>query len=208
MCNLLQQRRLLKLPCWPSSAKVWSRHTLAILEELRVVSSSSTKIVASLVSALTNQNWIYNKAFKFAGVIAAWTAKNGRFLKNTRDPAGYSHDGCGFFYVCQNPQDVQPKEWALKQMQQIVLEKEMATHSSTLAWKIPWTDEHGRLQSALHGVAKSWPQLKDFTFTFHWIITQVIIIGGMVEGRGLLGLCFQMYIYIFFFFFYKLANFL
>ena len=27
------------------------------------------------------------------------------------------------------------------------LEKEMATHSSTLAWKIPWTEELGRLQS-------------------------------------------------------------
>ena len=27
------------------------------------------------------------------------------------------------------------------------LEKEMATHSSTLAWRIPWTEEPGRLQS-------------------------------------------------------------
>ena len=27
------------------------------------------------------------------------------------------------------------------------LEKEMATHSSTLAWKIPWTEKPGRLQS-------------------------------------------------------------
>ena len=27
------------------------------------------------------------------------------------------------------------------------LEKETATHSSTLAWKIPWTEEPGRLQS-------------------------------------------------------------
>ena len=27
------------------------------------------------------------------------------------------------------------------------LEKEMATHPSTLAWKIPWTEEPGRLQS-------------------------------------------------------------
>ena len=27
------------------------------------------------------------------------------------------------------------------------LEKEMETHSSTLAWKIPWTEEPGRLQS-------------------------------------------------------------
>ena len=28
-----------------------------------------------------------------------------------------------------------------------VLEKEMATHSSILAWRIPWTQEPGRLQS-------------------------------------------------------------
>ena len=27
------------------------------------------------------------------------------------------------------------------------LEKEMATHSSILGWRIPWTEEHGRLQS-------------------------------------------------------------
>ena len=27
------------------------------------------------------------------------------------------------------------------------MEKKMATHSSTLAWKIPWTKERGRLQS-------------------------------------------------------------
>ena len=27
------------------------------------------------------------------------------------------------------------------------LEKEMTTHSSTIAWKIPWTEEPGRLQS-------------------------------------------------------------
>ena len=28
-----------------------------------------------------------------------------------------------------------------------LLEKEMATHSSVLAWKIPWTEELGRVQS-------------------------------------------------------------
>ena len=28
-----------------------------------------------------------------------------------------------------------------------LLEKEMETHSSNLAWKIPWTEEPGRLQS-------------------------------------------------------------
>ena len=33
-------------------------------------------------------------------------------------------------------------------------EKAMATDSSTLAWKIPWTEEPGRLQ--FMGVTKSW----------------------------------------------------
>ena len=41
------------------------------------------------------------------------------------------------------------------------LEKEMAAHSSTLAWKIPWAEEPGRLQSM--GVSKSRTRLKDFT---------------------------------------------
>ena len=31
--------------------------------------------------------------------------------------------------------------------QEDLLEKEMATHSSVLAWEIPWTEEPGRLQS-------------------------------------------------------------
>ena len=48
------------------------------------------------------------------------------------------------------------------------LEKEMVTHSSTLAWKIPL--DGGAWQATVHGVAKSWTQLSDFTFfTFmHW----------------------------------------
>ena len=36
---------------------------------------------------------------------------------------------------------VQPLDW------EDHLEKEMATHSSTVSWKIPWTEEPGRLQS-------------------------------------------------------------
>ena len=31
--------------------------------------------------------------------------------------------------------------------QKDLLEKEMATHSNILAWKVPWTEEPGRLQS-------------------------------------------------------------
>ena len=37
--------------------------------------------------------------------------------------------------------------WVRSLGQEDPLEKEMATHSSTLAWKIPWTEERGRLQS-------------------------------------------------------------
>ena len=37
------------------------------------------------------------------------------------------------------------------------LEEEMATHSSILAWRIPWTEEPGGL---VHGVAKSQKQLR------------------------------------------------
>ena len=39
----------------------------------------------------------------------------------------------------------------------------MATHSSTLPWKIPRMEE-----PAVHGVAKSQTRLGDFTFTFHF----------------------------------------
>ena len=37
--------------------------------------------------------------------------------------------------------------WVQSLGQEDLLEKEMATHSSILAWKIPWTEEPGRLQS-------------------------------------------------------------
>ena len=37
------------------------------------------------------------------------------------------------------------------------LEKGMATHSSILAWRIPWTEEPG----GLHGVTKNWTQMND-----------------------------------------------
>ena len=45
----------------------------------------------------------------------------------------------------------------------------MAPHSSTPAWKIPWTEEPRRLQSYESGVATSRTQLSDFTFTFHFL---------------------------------------
>ena len=47
------------------------------------------------------------------------------------------------------------------------LEKEMATHSTILAWRIPWTQEPGGLQST---GSQSHTRLSDFTFTFKHIL--------------------------------------
>ena len=43
-----------------------------------------------------------------------------------------------------------------------LLEREMATRSSILSWRIPWTEKPGGLH-IVHGVAKSRTQLSDFT---------------------------------------------
>ena len=46
-------------------------------------------------------------------------------------------------------------------VEKIPLQKRMATHSSTLAWKIPWTEEPGGLQSMeLQTVGRDWATIK------------------------------------------------
>ena len=61
-------------------------------------------------------------------------------------------------------------------------EKAMAPHSSTLAWKIPWTEEPGRLQSM--------GSLRDFTFTFHFpalekeMATHSSVLAWRIPGTG------------------------
>ena len=66
------------------------------------------------------------------------------------------------------------------------LEKEMATHSSVLAWKIPWTEEPGGLQSIGsqrigHDLATKQQQkhihiklILDFTMTYIYIINSLV----------------------------------
>ena len=49
-----------------------------------------------------------------------------------------------------------------------ILEKAMAPHSSTLAWKIPWTEKPGRLQSMRSRRVGHGTRLSDFTFTSHF----------------------------------------
>ena len=70
----------------------------------------------------------------------------------------------------------------------------MATHSSTLAWKIPWMEEPGRLH-AVHGVVKSQTRLSDFTFTFHFhalekeMATHSSVLAWRIPGMGSLMGC-------------------
>ena len=45
--------------------------------------------------------------------------------------------------------------WIRSLSQEDPLEKEMATHSSILAWRIPRTEETGEL-ATVHGIAKCW----------------------------------------------------
>ena len=48
--------------------------------------------------------------------------------------------------LVKNP-PAMPKTWVRSLGQEDPLEKGKATHSSILAWKIPWTEEPGGLQS-------------------------------------------------------------
>ena len=45
-----------------------------------------------------------------------------------------------------------PETWVLSVGWEDPLEKKMATHSSVLAWKVPWTEEPGGLQSMGHKI--------------------------------------------------------
>ena len=66
----------------------------------------------------------------------------------------------------------------------------MATHSSTLAWKILWTEEPGGLQSMC---SLSQTQLSDFTFTLmHWRRKwqpTPVFLPGESQGQGSLVGC-------------------
>ena len=71
-----------------------------------------------------------------------------------------------------------------KRLSRKLMEKEIATHSSTLAWKIPWTEEPGRLQSmGLQKVGHDWAtSLSTFIhWRRKWQPTPVILPG---ESQG------------------------
>ena len=64
----------------------------------------------------------------------------------------------------------------------------MAPHSSTPAWKIPWAEEPGKLQSM--GSLRVGTRLRDFTFTFHFhalekeMATHSSVLAWRIPGTG------------------------
>ena len=71
----------------------------------------------------------------------------------------------------------------------MIRDKAMAPHSSTLAWRIPWTEEPGKLQSmGLLRVGHDF--IFTFTFTFHFhslekeMATHSSILAWRIPGMG------------------------
>ena len=88
------------------------------------------------------------------GLEIRWRVWMGFFSLNNR----YT----GAFWVAEMVKNLSAMQetWVWSLGQEDPLEEGITTHSSILAWRIPWTEEPGRL--AVHGVAKSWTRLSDW----------------------------------------------
>ena len=98
------------------------------------------------------------------------------------------------FQVCSHLDESTSKAGSLCWPPNLKLEKAMAPHSSTLAWKIPWTEEPGRLQSMWSlRVGHDWvTSLSLFTFMHwrrKWQPTPVFLPGESQGWGTLVGCC-------------------
>ena len=84
-----------------------------------------------------------------------------------------------------------------------LLEKEMATHSSMLAWKIPWMEEPGRLQST--GLQRVQTRLSDYHYHLwlqrikpiwfqYWPWKRVFTITSAYSWQNLVSLCLLLFV--------------
>ena len=105
-------------------------------------------------------------------------------VTGTRPSAGKWQSTSTVLLRCQQSQA------EISYAEQSPLEKEMATHSSTLAWKIPWMEEPGRLQS-LDSHRTEWlnpnqqsPRLTPSPFLLIWVLSpQDIFIRCLIQPR-------------------------
>ena len=71
----------------------------------------------------------------------------GKFNKALKQIRGYLNGKASLMAQTVKHLPAMQETWVPSLGWEDPLEKEMATHSSTLAWKIPWTEEPGGLQS-------------------------------------------------------------
>ena len=80
--------------------------------------------------------------------------------------------------------------WGNWGLEKIYMEKEMATQSSILAWRILWTGEPDALLSmGLHRVGHDWSDLACMCWRRKWQPTPVFLPGESQGQRSLMGCC-------------------
>ena len=136
------------------------------------------------------QDFVWNLFFIFLVSEIAGSYGNSMFNLLKNDHQTVFQNGWTIFYSHQ--------QWKKFQFSHIlptlvIMEKAMAPHSSTLAWKIPWTEEPGRLQSVRSPrVQHDWAtSLSLFTF-MHWRRKwqpTPVFLPGESQGRGSLVGC-------------------
>ena len=95
-----------------------------------------------------------------------------------------------------------PFLWTIYHLQLVImscLEKEMAIHSSIIAWKIPWTEEPGKLQSiGSQGVGHDWATSLFFQGASVFLISQLQSLSAVIlEPKKIVSQyfhCFPIYL--------------
>ena len=114
------------------------------------------RVVRHLSGNWIHSSCLHNKLFwGLHGFVHVLTSKN--FMVGTK-----------LTQIVKNLHDMQ-ETWVWSPGQEESLEKDMATHFSVLAWRIPWMEEPGRLQFVgSHTVRHSWVT-DTFGFSFSYV---------------------------------------
>ena len=145
----------------------------------------------TMVFSHLRQGHYFNFALELVGTSLLYYGQQHCFACNV--PGAIFHQRFLFFFFPQNA-ILLSRSLIFAQSQPPFTEKAMALHSSTLTWKIPWTEEPGRLQSmGSQRVRHDWAtSLSLFTF-MHWRRKwqpTPVFLPGESQGRGsLVGCC-------------------
>ena len=115
--------------------------------QIKNVCTNSKTVYKLIIILAYNKNTVFSNSF---------------FTQISKQKSEHTPDK-GVLWLPQWLSHKEPTCQCRKRSQEDPLEEEMATHSSILAWEIPWTEEPGELQ--LHGVVRSRTQLSTRTHT-------------------------------------------